>query len=324
VRTADSYLDVAADFGDVDAEYTALVDACALVDRAAAVVSIVGADAATFLQGQVAADAAGLAPGDGAESLLLTPQGKPVSCGYLLRLADDAFFFVVDRPTVDETVAALRRFLLRVDVEVTHRPDSAVFSLCGPGALDVAGAAFGPVPDAPLSHRGSEWADRVVRARDGGLGGVHVLVTGDDFTVEDAVAAGRTAVDARRVELVLPQFGVDWDTTTIPHDAGVVPRAVSLDKGCYVGQELIERIHSRGRAVRTPRSVRLTDPTAPIPAPGSVVVADGDDGAVREVGVLTTTARCPQWDASGGLGLLRSELSPGDAVRVGDAAAVVV
>lgn len=324
MRTADSYLDVAEDFGDRDAEYAALVGGCGLVDRASAVVSVVGADAATFLQGQVAADAVGLAPGDGVESLLLTPQGKPVACGYLLRLADDAFFFVVDRPTVDETVAALRRFLLRVDVEVTHREDSAVFSLCGPDAIDVATAAFGPVPEAPLSHRGSEWADRVVRARDGGLGGVHVLVTGDDLAVDGAVPVGRAALDARRVELVLPQFGVDWDTSTIPHDAGVVPRAVSLDKGCYVGQELIERIHSRGRAVRTPRSVRLTDPAAAVPAPGSVVVGVGDDGADREVGVLTTTARCPQWDAVGGLGLLRSELSPGDEVRVGDAPGVVV
>lgn len=321
MRTSESYTDVAADFGDGQAEYAALVGGCALVDRASGVVSIVGPDAASFLQGQVAADATGLAPGGGAESLLLTPQGKPISCGYLLRLAADAFYFVVDRPTIAPTVEALRRFMIRVDVEVTSLEDSAVFSLCGPDAIDVAESAFGPVPEVPLAHRGSEWADRVVRARAGGLGGVHVIVTGDDLAVDGATPVGRHAVDARRIELTLPQFGVDWDQGTIPHEAGVVPRAVSLDKGCYVGQELIERIHSRGHANRVPRSLRLTNPG--VPSPGASVVATTGDAAGREVGTVTTTAWCPQWQAAGGLGLLRRELAVGDTVEVDGAPAVV-
>jgi folate-binding protein YgfZ len=97
------------------------------------------------------------------------------------------------------------------------------------------------------------------------------------------------------------------DDRTIPQETGLVPEAVSFTKGCYLGQELVARIDSRGHVNRT---LRRLDIDAPQPPPdGARVVADGS-----EVGAVTSVR--PNGDRFVALALLRREVEPGDEVQL--------
>lgn len=303
--------------------YDALRHGAGRVDRNGAVLEVSGPDAAAFLHGQLSADVESLAVGAGTEALLLSPKGRLVAVGYLLRTGDTRFAYVVDARVRDATAERLVRFHLRVDCDIAGDDELGVWSVLGPAADAATAAALGAAavpPHEPLAVVSvpSLGDDAVaVRAATGALAGIHLAAIAGEPDIPGAVSASRGALDAVRVEHGVALFGVDYDESTVPHDAGLVPRAVGLDKGCYVGQELIERIWSRGHANRTPRSVRIH--AGEVPAPGAVVSA-GD----REVGRLTTTAWCPAWDAPGGLGLLRIDVGAGAEVSVEGAAATVV
>lgn len=303
--------------------YAAMADGAGLLDRHGAVLEVTGPDAAAFLHGQLSAGVEGLAVGAGAESLLLSPKGRLVAVGYVLRAGADRYLYVVDARVWAAAAERLVQYHLRVDCDIAGDDELGVWSLVGPDADAVVAEALGPdsVPPAePLATVAvpALGDDAVaVRARAGAFGGVHLVGLAAAPELAGAVAVSPEAYDARRVETGLVLFGVDYDESTIPHDAGLVPRAVSLEKGCYVGQELIERIYSRGHANRAARSVRVSGES--VPAVGAAVVADG-----KEVGHLTTTAWCPAWDAAGGVGLLRVEVEEGADVEAGGVAARVV
>lgn len=308
MRAAAARKEIPDTYGDFDAEYAALTQGCAQVDLAGGVVDITGEDAAAFLHGQLSADVAALQVGHAVETLVLSPRGRLVGVGHLLRFAPDAFRLVLGRDEVDAVVEALNRFRIRVQVEITSREGGGVWQLAGPGA-----AATPLVVEAHIPGEGCAFVvhggQLVLRTGGPALGAYVVVSDAGELTIGGAAPAGRLAVDSRRVELCIPVFGVDYDAGTIPHDAGLVPRAVSLDKGCYTGQELIERIHSRGHANRCPRSIRLE--TDKVPEPGAEVVVDD-----KTVGVLTTTAQSPAWESAAGLGLVRVEVEPGATVQV--------
>jgi folate-binding protein YgfZ len=119
---------------------------------------------------------------------------------------------------------------------------------------------------------------------------------------------------AHRIAAAEPWFGVDVDESTIPQETGLVPEAVSFTKGCYLGQELVARIDSRGHVNRV--LCRLEGPGDP-PRSGEPVTHGG-----REVGVLGSVASVAGgWVA---LAMVRREAGPGDAVTVGAGAPATV
>ena len=73
---------------------------------------------------------------------------------------------------------------------------------------------------------------------------------------------GWQAFETARIEAGIPRFGVDMDETNLPLECGIESRAVSYNKGCYIGQEVINRIHSFGHVTRELRGLRLADPQA--------------------------------------------------------------
>ena len=138
------------------------------------------------------------------------------------------------------------------------------------------------------------------------------LVTGADpgrLEEAGAVPAGALAVDAVRIEAGEPIAGRDVDDATIPQEAGLVAESVSFTKGCYLGQELVARIDSRGRVNRHLRGIVVGD--AVIPPIGAVLRMDGG-----EVGTLTSVAESLTVRAPIGLALVRREVEPGTAVEV--------
>lgn len=122
-------------------------------------------------------------------------------------------------------------------------------------------------------------------------------------------------IDRWRLRHGEPRFGVDVDESTIPHETGLVGEAVSFTKGCYLGQELVARIDSRGHVNRHLRLVRL--PEGRVPRAGVEVVSAG-----RPVGTLSTVGVV---DGVGvGMGLIRREVTVGDAVEVDGEPALVL
>ena len=198
------------------------------------------------------------------------------------------------------------------DVEVIDRSDElTVVSVIGPAAMQL--ALGGPL--APEhAHR-----EEVV----GGVSARAIATDlGVDFTVaRDEAAALLVALAAAgvepvepaaaeivRVESGRPRFGHDMTTATIPQEAGINERAVNFQKGCYIGQETVARLHYKGKPNRHLRGLRLS---APAGAGDPVRLGD------RELGTIGTAVLSP---ARGpiALAILRREAEPGATVEVGD------
>jgi len=289
--SADSY-------GDVTGEYQALREQAGVVEGCHELVRVTGPDAETFLDSLLSQDLAGLAEGAVVRSLLLGPRGKLRALLWVSRVGDE-FLLVCDAGLAATVAGDLARFKLRVDVTIGE-PEPVV-DLIGPaadGILD--GMATDPTDK-----------DRVVIAAP--LGVLHrqflIGVPANDPAAAGAVRAGLLAYTAVRVEQGEPVMGTDVDESTIPQEAGVVAEAVSFSKGCYLGQELVARIDSRGHVNRHLRGVVLTENA--LPPTGAEIVADD-----QAVGAITSPSESLLVGAPIGLSLIRREVEPGAAVQV--------
>jgi len=112
-----------------------------------------------------------------------------------------------------------------------------------------------------------------------------------------------------RIERGIPRFGLDVTADNLPQETGLVPRAVSFDKGCYTGQEVVARIHYRGHVNRHLRGIRRAKSHAGPPlAPGSELTHEG-----RVVGTVTSSCASPRFGPIG-LAYVRREAVTGDTV----------
>src|SRR5262249_30647499 len=113
-------------------------------------------------------------------------------------------------------------------------------------------------------------------------------------------ACGWTALEIARIEAGIPRYSVDMDENCIPLEAGLEARAVSYNKGCYIGQEVINRIHSIGHVNRELRGLRLADDLNVLPVKGDKLFHDG-----KEVGHVTSAVKSPALNANLALGYVR-------------------
>jgi folate-binding protein YgfZ len=116
------------------------------------------------------------------------------------------------------------------------------------------------------------------------------------------------ALEILRIESGIPRFGAEMTSGTMPAEAGIVERAVSFTKGCYIGQETVARLHYKGRPNRLLRGLRLG-----APAPSGAALALGE----REVGTLGSACVSPRLGPIG-LAILRREAEPGVELAVGE------
>lgn len=227
-----------------------------------------GADAVSFLAGQVSADVAAMGEGDVRHTFVLAPDGKVVSWGYLLRRAADEVILVVAAGFGEPSLERLSRFKIRVDVDISLETDVAVLAIRGDGSQALAARCGGRVVDLdfPPDDDGT-----IVAAVD---------VMGSDVTLPDGVSEDPTAVERFRIRSGFPQLGADIRAGDIPAEAGVwvVATSASFTKGCYVGQELVARVDSRGSKV--PRRNCRIDVDGPV-VPGDDV--EVDESVVGEV-----------------------------------------
>jgi folate-binding protein YgfZ len=280
-------------YGDAQAELRALTEDAAVVHGGHDLAWVEGVDAVSFLQGILSQDVAGMEPGEVRRSLLLAPQGKLRATLWLLR-GTERVGIVSDAGWGDRVLEDLAHYRIRVKAEL-RRDGRPIWALWGPRAPEVAAV-------------GERWEDRHgTTLAPLPLATVPRVLVAGEFDVGSLPVAGEIATTAARVLELEPVFGRDVDEGTIPQESGLAPAAVSFDKGCYLGQELVARIDSRGHVNRSLRSVAVTRNL--IPPEGAEVWAGG-----RLVGSLTSVSESSTSPI--GLGLLRREVGPGDEVEI--------
>ena len=295
--------------------YAALTQGCALIDRSErGKLALSGVEAAAFLNGQVSNDVEALEPGEGCYATFLTPKGKML--GDLRVLATPGELLLdTERVSLQALFDLIRRGTIGWAAELHKRTlETALLSLAGPRARELAGAAEAGLPEAEHAHREARLAGapvRLVTTADG----VDVLcAAGDARAVSDAlVGAGATVVDEAaaeiaRIEVGRPRYGIDLDDTTIPQEAGLNDRAVSFTKGCYIGQETVARLHWRGKPNRHLRGLRLS---APVATGTPLRLGEKDVGRVGSAGLSPVHGPIA-------LALVRREAQPGAVLAAGD------
>lgn len=298
----------------LSAEYRAITEACGLLDRSdRGKLALSGADAATFLQGQVSNDVEGLEPGSGCYAAFLTPKGKMLGDLRILNTGDE-LLLDTERVALQALFNMIRHFSLGYQVELHKRTlERGMLSLIGPDALTLAGAErlSGAAEHAHLvvAVPGSDLPARAIRTDVG----VDLLCEADHTetlraALEEAgaVPVSETATECLRVERGRPRYGIDLDDTVIPQEAGLNDRAVSFTKGCYVGQETVARLFYRGKPNRQLRGLRLSGPADA----GDELSFEG-----RTVGRITTAAPSPRFGPIA-LAFVRRAVPVGAAVSV--------
>jgi len=303
-------------------EHRALTETCGLLDRSErGKLALTGAEAKSFLAGQVTNDIVGLRSGHGCYAAFLTHKGKMLGDLRVLAVDEpDELLLDTERATLQALFDLVRRFKIGYDVELHKRTvQRGLLSLVGPRARELAGAE--DLPAEEYAHVAGEIAGRPVRliATDGG---VDVLCDAEDtdalretLLAAGAVAVSEDAAEIVRVERGRPRYGHDLDDSTIPQEAGLNERAVSFTKGCYVGQETVARLFYRGKPNRHLRGLRLSEP-----AEVGTQLKLGE----RVVGRLSSSVVSPEHGPIA-LALVRREAAIGDTVEAeGGATAEVV
>jgi len=268
---------VAAQYGDPLREQRALDTGAGLVDRSnRGVLRITGQDRLGWLHSLTTQHLEGLAAGESAEALILSPTGH---VEHHLVLTDDgtSTWVHVEPGTVTALAAFLEsmRFMLRVEVADVSR-DYAVLTVLGPAAADLAAGVEG-----------------VARVNQRSFGIIDLLVPRDQLA--DAAGqlaqgggavAGMWAFEALRIAARVPRLGLDTDHRTIPHEVGWIEAAAHLNKGCYRGQETVARVHNLGHPPRRLVFLHLDGSADRLPAHGDPVELDG-----ATVGFVGSAAR---------------------------------
>lgn len=227
-----------------------------------------GPEAVSYLHGQVSQNVTSLGIGESAWTLLLQPQGKVDAWMRMTRTSDERIVFDVDKGHGAPALARLERFKLRTKATFELRTVKRV-AVRGPES-----PARPTIESDEILSVDLEWP---------GADGFDLL--GDDAMIPEGIPEGpSSALEAFRIVLGMPAMGAELTEATIPAEAGIVDLSVDFTKGCYVGQELVARVDSRGN--NTPRRIhRLRLDTEQLVASGAAITVSGD-----AVGTITSAA----------------------------------
>lgn len=298
-------------------EYSFAKNTAAVADKNyRAFFKFMGPDRVRYLNAVLTNNIRDLQPGQGIPSLLLNPQGHILAeldtyamAGHLLV---GTYAMIRER-----TAATLDKFIIMDDVALEDVTEQfGVVSIEGPVSAKIISALGGPPLElmSELSHIETQIAGiscRLVRRSPGGIPGAEFIVPRDllpklwQALVDGARAngggpIGYDALSAVRLEAGIPWFGYDFDETNIPHEAGLETSHISYTKGCYTGQEIVERVRSRGHVNR--RRVGVTFSGETIPAAKTPLLAGG-----AEVGFVTRAAFSYALERPIGMAYIRRE-----------------
>ena len=312
-----------AHFGDPASEYDSVRSGAGWFDLAdRAVLSVEGPDSLEWLQGMVSNDVKDLSAGEGIPAAVLNIQGKILADVRIFR-TPDAFLLDLSEPLAAGVVEHLNRYLIADEVEISDLSGNlAMISIQGPRAKTALSGLL-TVPSLPIKDLGHEEAEcagsrlRVIRATHTGEPGFDLLVPADRLPAMTALPAARNlpwvglhARETLRIEAGIPRYGPDMDAETLLLETSL-DHAVSFTKGCYLGQETVERIHSRGHVNRKLAGLKAEGNV--VPDPGDPLLDDD-----RDIGRVTSAAASPRFRCPIALGYVhRDHLDPGSAVFIG-------
>ena len=319
-------------------EYAALRRGCGLAATSTAggadTMEMIGPDRHRFLNAYVTCEIKGLTVGQGTYGFFTSAQGRILADVVVLAHAD-RFWLELPPGRLEPIAEHLRKYLIADRVEMRPLADVLPLTLAGPGAVAVlAGAEIAPgfeLPREPWAHAravvsGVEVAvlrterlgvpaltlwvpaaqveplrERLLTGR-AGAGGIELE--------RRPVPVGRETLEVVRTEAGLPRFGQDFGPQSFPQETGATEAAVSFTKGCYLGQEVVARIHYRGGVQKTLCGLVFDGPA--VPAPGAALLFEG-----REAGTLGTAVHSFALDRPIGLAILhRRAAAPGSRLEL--------
>ncbi|HEX7797133.1 MAG TPA: glycine cleavage T C-terminal barrel domain-containing protein [Vicinamibacterales bacterium] len=316
--------------------YDAATQRAGLVERTEySYIVVSGKDRASYLQGLLTNDITALGPGQGCYAAYLTAQGRMIADLWVYELGDVILLRVL-RDVKSTVLERLDQFVFSEDVKLGDVTDAFMaIAVVGPKAATFLSSVL-EITDATLdtlSEHGNLRASFqgesaiVLRITDFGEPALEILIEAIAFESLRAALrrAGAVVIDdataeALRIEAGVPKFHQDMDEETIPLEAGIESRAISLTKGCYVGQEVIIRVLHRGHGRVARKLVGLVKSDDVMLTRGAIVHADG-----KEIGEVTSAAWSPALQHPIAMAYVhRDFVAPGTHVTVEGADAEVV
>ncbi|MCC6240256.1 MAG: aminomethyl transferase family protein [Phycisphaerales bacterium] len=310
-------IEIVSTFGQPQAEYAAIHKSCGMIDLPQrAVIELTGRDRATFLNNLITNEIANkktktaLAPGQVVYAFLLNSKGRIVLDMNITELGEQ-LWLDLDARLMDSTVAALDRYLFADQVKITARTDLHAIALHGPGSFSILrDLSNNTLTDLqPMQAAQTRLLGRSVtlwRDDECGVAGYHLIAGREDMVVlwtslqanfgqqpeqepgkRRLRPVGWAAYNACRIEAGRPILGVDFDESVLPAETGQMARAVNMNKGCYIGQEIVLRMFARGKQARQFVGIRMDDDRLPLA--GAKVLNDEGD----EIGGITSSTLSP-------------------------------
>jgi folate-binding protein YgfZ len=320
----------AARFADPQAEFAALRTRCGVYDLGfRAKVSLTGGDRVRWLNGMVTNNIRDLAAGHGAYAFLLNPQGHILGDLYAYNRGD-SIIVDTDSGQAEKILATFDHYIIMDDVEVTNLSEQlTALGIAGPKSREILSSARFTVPEQQSLQLQSVTGQGVdctlVRGEDSEhpsyeiwLAPDRVRQLWDALRAAGATPAGSEALELQRIVSGIPRYGIDIRERDLPQETEQA-RALNFNKGCYVGQEIVERIRSRG-AVHRKFTGFLIAGADPIAAGTKIVSGE------KEVGEITSSAslQLPRGNSTVALGYIRREVGvPGREVSLGTTKATV-
>lgn len=300
--------EIVADYGKWLAEYKSLCESAGVIDFSfRGRICLTGNDRIRFLHGQVTNDVKKLRGGEGCYAAITTAKGKMESDLNIYNLQDE-LLLDFESGLAERISQRLEKFIVADDVQIVDAAlHYGLLSVQGPKAEEVVRAMnlFSEIPSKQFSS---------IKISDATLGEIYLANNSrlqlnrwgfDLFVPNNSLGAmadkliaaaknfggracGWTAFETARIENGIPRFGADMDETNIPLECGIESRAVSYNKGCYIGQEVINRIHSIGHVTKELRGLRLADDLKTLPQKHDKLFFNG-----KEAGYITSTVKSP-------------------------------
>jgi folate-binding protein YgfZ len=314
--------EMVADYGDWPGEYKALREAAGVFDFSfRGRICLIGADRVRFLHGQVTNDVKKLRAGEGTYAALTTAKGKMESDLNIFNLPDELLLDF--EPGLNEKISQrLEKFIVADDVQIVDAaPHYGLLSVQGPKASPVISAVGLPADTLDKARAIVKIADAILgdiyltnRPRLSGFGFDIFVPTHSLGAVADKLiaaakniggrACGWTAFETARIEAGIPRFGADMNETNLPMECGIESSAMSFNKGCYIGQEVLNRVHTIGHVTKELRGLRLADDLKTLLQPGDKLFHNG-----KEIGYITSAVKSSALNANIALGYVRREAS---------------
>jgi len=304
-------------FSEFEREYRAAKQAVALIDTNwRAILVLTGPDRVRYLHAICSNNIQALENGRGMLALLLNPQGHILAELEVYALPEK-LLVLSHAAQRERTVATLKKYVIGSHVQIDDQTDRmGSLAVEGPQALqavaDVCGASLADLPEMAITETAINASPGYLLKRSHfGEPGAELIVPRENLAAlwkkllssvceRGGEPIGMATLNALRLEAGVPWIPADFNDAQIPHEAAVEITHISFNKGCYTGQEIVERVRSRGHVNR--KRVILRFSTARPPAPGTKLLASG-----AEVGYVTSAAFSPAAGTSIGMGYVRRE-----------------